>query len=87
MMLQMRFLWTGALFFVLVGCATGGDNAAWKCSAKGLVNSSYNDSNMAMIHLQGYGGGNNYKVEKNAAGTEAKGVTADGTPFTCTRLP
>jgi hypothetical protein len=42
---------------------------------------------MAMIHLQGYSSGGSYKVEKNAAGTEAKGVTADGTPFLCAKVP
>ena len=42
---------------------------------------------MAMIHLQGYGSGGSYKVEKNASGTEAKGATVDGTPFTCMRQP
>jgi hypothetical protein len=77
--------WGGVLVLALAGCATGGDGASWKCSAKGLVNANYNGSSMAMIHLQGYGSGGSYKVEKNAAGTEAKGMTADGTPFICTK--
>ena len=80
-------LWVGALVATLAGCATGGDGAAWKCSANGLVNSNYTGSSMAMIHLQGYGSGGSYKVEKNASGTEAKGATVDGTPFTCMRQP
>lgn len=67
----------------LAGCATTGDGASWKCSANGLVNSGYDGSDWAMIHLQGYPNGGNYKVTKNAQGTEAKGTTKDGTPFTC----
>jgi hypothetical protein len=80
-------MWVGALVVTLAGCATGGDSAAWKCDAKGLINSNYNGSTMAMIHLQGFAMGDSYKVEKNAAGTEAKGVTANGTPFSCVRQP
>jgi hypothetical protein len=78
---------SASLISVLTGCATGGDGATWKCSAKGLINSNYNGLSMAMIHLQGYGSGGSYKVDKNAAGTEAKGVTADGTPFACVKAP
>lgn len=84
---KMALVFSTLLGATLAGCATGGDGAAWKCSAKGLVNSNYNGSSMAMIHLQGYSSGGSYKVEKNAAGTEAKGVTADGTPFLCAKVP
>lgn len=84
--MQWTKLGLGSMLVVaLAACATGGDGATWKCSAKGLVNANYNGSSMAMIHLQGYGSGGSYRVEKNAAGTEAKGVTADGTPFVCAK--
>ena len=69
----------------IAGCATTGDGASWKCSAKGLVNSYYTGSDSAMIHLQAYSSGGHYTVTKNAQGTEAKGTTANGTPFTCVK--
>jgi hypothetical protein len=67
------------------GCATTGDGASWRCSAQGLVNSYYTGSDSAMIHLQGFPSGGNYKVTKNAQDTEASGTTANGTPFTCVK--
>jgi hypothetical protein len=67
------------------GCATTGDGATWKCSSQGLVNSHYTGSDSAIIHLQGYPSGGSYKVTKNAQGTEASGVTGNGTPFTCVK--
>jgi hypothetical protein len=67
------------------GCATPGDGASWKCSAQGLVNSHYTGSDYAMIHLQGYSSGGNYKVTKNTQDTEATGTTANGTPFKCVK--
>ena len=69
----------------IAGCATPGDGAKWNCSAKGMVNSYYYGSDTAMIHLEGYSSGGNYKVTKNAQGTEATGTTANGTPFTCVK--
>ena len=86
-MKSMHVVVSAVLVVGLAGCATGGDGATWKCSAKGLINSNDNGSSMAMIHLQGYSSGGSYKVDKNAAGTEAKGVTADGTPFACAKTP
>lgn len=69
------------------GCATTGDGASWKCSALGLANSHYTGSDIAMIHLQGFSTGGSYKVTQNAQGTEATGVTANGTPFKCVKQP
>jgi len=69
------------------GCATTGDGASWKCSAQGLANSHYTGSDIAMIHLQGFSTGGSYKVTQNAQGTEATGVTANGTPFKCVKQP
>ena len=68
-------------------CNTTGarDDGNWKCSADGLVNSQYDGSDYAMIHLAGYSKGGNYKVTKNPEGTEAKGRTRHGTPFTCVK--
>jgi hypothetical protein len=67
------------------GCASTGDGAIWECSAQGLVNSHYTGSDSAMIHLQGFSSGGNYKVSKNAQGTEATGTTGNGTPFKCVK--
>ena len=69
------------------GCATTGDGASWKCSAQGLANSHYTGSDIAMIHLQGFSTGGSYKVTQNAQGTEATGVTANGTPSKCVKQP
>jgi len=69
------------------GCATTGDGASWKCSAQGLANSHYTGSDIAMIHLEGFSTGGSYKVTQNAQGTEATGVTANGTPFKCVKQP
>lgn len=69
------------------GCTTTGDGASWKCSAQGLANSHYTGSDIAMIHLQGFSTGGSYKVTQNAQGTEATGVTANGTPFKCVKQP
>ena len=69
----------------IAGCATTGDGSNWKCSAKGLVNSYYVGLDTAMIHLEGFSSGGNYKVTKNAPGTEATGTTANGTPFMCVK--
>ena len=68
------------------GCASTGDGTSWKCSAQGLVNSYYTGSDSAMIHLQGFSSGGNYKVTKNDQGTEATGTTANGTSFKCVKL-
>ena len=70
---------------ILSACATTGEGGDWKCSAKGLVNSYYTGGYKAMIHLEGYSSGGSYEVIKNAAGTEATGTTANGTPFKCVR--
>lgn len=68
-------------------CATPGADGNWKCSAQGLANAHYSGADSAMIHLQGFSSGGNYKVTKNAQGTEATGTTANGTPFKCVKLP
>jgi len=68
---------------VLAGCASTGDGAKWTCAGEGLVNSNYAGGDFAMVQLQGFASGGSYKVVKNAAATEAKGATANGTPFVC----
>ncbi len=55
--------------------------AAWACSAPGMISGSYDGGSSAYIHLQGFNSGGNYSVSRN--GTTAKGTTANGTPFTC----
>lgn len=53
----------------------------WKCSAPGLVSSSYTGGSTAYIHLSGFATGGTYPVTKK--GNVATGVTANGTKFTC----
>jgi len=81
----MKFVLLAVAALALGGCATTGDGANWKCVATGLVNATYDGSDSAMIHLQGYSSGGYYQVTKNAEGTEAKGITKNGTPFTCVK--
>lgn len=57
-------------------------NAAWRCSARGIVDYSYDGGGSATIHLKGYSSGNSYPVNKK--GRRATGVMTNGTPFTCT---
>lgn len=84
-MCNIKFSLLVLLVATISGCATTGDGASWKCSAQGLVSSYYTGSDSAMIHLQGFSSGGNYKVTKNAQGTEATGTTGNGTPFTCVK--
>ena len=70
----------------IAGCVTTGGGAAWQCSAQGLLDSSYHGGNTANIHLQGYPQGGDYWVKLNDQQTEATGTTANGTPFTCTKM-
>jgi hypothetical protein len=55
--------------------------AGWSCSAKGLVDYSYDGTGCATIHLSGYSYGNCYPV--TLKGKLASGVTTNGTPFIC----
>ena len=81
------FGWTVvSAVFVLAGCASTGEGSKWACSAQGLVNSNYSGGGYAMVQLQGFASGGSYKVAKNSAATEAKGVTANGTPFLCKKM-
>jgi hypothetical protein len=57
----------------------------WKCSAVELAEADYNGSGYADIRLERYRRGHSYEVKLNADKTEAKGVTGDGTPFTCVK--
>lgn len=82
---SIKFLLTVLVMIAISGCATTGDGAVWKCSAKGIVNSYYTGSETAMIHLQGFPSGGTYKVTKNDQGTEATGTTGNGTPFACVK--
>jgi len=54
---------------------------SWKCSAPGLVSSSYDGGGSAYVHLQGFSSGGTYAVTKR--GNVATGTTANGTKFTC----
>ena len=56
----------------------------WTCSAPNLVYSSYDGGETAYVHLSPYPSGGTYSVTKNKAGTQASGVTANGTKFVCT---
>ncbi len=61
------------------------ESAAWKCTADGLVTFRYTGGDWAYIHLQAFSTGGNYKVTLNELGNEAKGMTANRTPFVCTK--
>jgi hypothetical protein len=74
------------LMLFLTGCATTGDRSTWKCTADGLVDSMYSGGDYAYIHLQGFSKGGDYKVQLNDQKTVATGTTANGTPFTCTKV-
>lgn len=84
-MRTMKFLLVVLTVITISGCATTGDGETWKCTAQGLVNSYYTGSDSAMIHLQGFSSGGSYKATKNAQGTVATGITANGTPYTCVK--
>lgn|GEM_PF-2056655 len=73
------------LVLAIAGCAASGDGATWTCTANGLISASYNGSDYAQVHLQGYTTGGSYKVALNAPRTEAAGTTANGTPFKCVK--
>jgi hypothetical protein len=69
----------------VAGCATSSDGGKWTCAALGILNSSYDGSDFAFIHLQGFAAGHSYQVVKNRQGDEATGTTQNGTPFVCER--
>lgn len=73
------------LVLAIAGCAAPGDGATWTCTANGLISASYNGSDYAQVHLQGYATGGSYKVTPNAQRNEATGTTANGTPFKCVK--
>jgi len=73
---------------IVAGCGSTGEvksTSAWNCSAKSLVDSSYNGGSYANIHLSAYSSGGDYKVKLNSSKTIASGKTADGTLFTCSK--
>ena len=72
-----------ALAALASACATPGDGGSWTCSATGMVSAKYDGSGYAYIHLSGFQSGGSYAVKLNDAKTEASGVTANGTPFSC----
>jgi len=79
------------LFILIVtsGCVTtdkGVNSECWKCTAKGLISSRYTGRDSAYIHLREFKDGNNYKVQLNESKCVATGTTANGTPFTCTKM-
>ncbi len=80
-----RVLLMMAIVALVSGCNTSTvrNGSSWSCNAEGLVNSNYDGSSRAYIHLQGYGSGGSYQVTLNESETEATGTTKDGTPFTC----
>jgi hypothetical protein len=55
--------------------------AAWSCSANGLVSASYDGGGSAYVHLEGFSSGNTYPVTRK--GKVATGTTKNGTKFTC----
>jgi hypothetical protein len=66
---------------ICVAASTAQAGAGWSCSAKGLLDYSFDGGGCATIHLTGYAYGNCYPV--TVKGNVASGVTSDGTPFKC----
>ncbi len=71
------------LLATLGACVSTGAGGAWTCSAPGLQNAHYTGGDTALIHLQGYSSGNNYRVTKSADGKMVTGTTGNGTAFQC----
>lgn len=76
----MRIKTFAVLVIATIGTSTQAQ-AGWSCSARGLVDYSFDGTGCATIHLTGYQSGNCYPV--NIKGNTATGVTSNGTPFTC----
>lgn len=55
--------------------------AAWICSAPGMISGSYDGGDSAYIHLTGFPSGGSYPVKKS--GKSASGTTKNGTRFVC----
>lgn len=72
----------------LAGCATAPEGtptlAGWSCSAPGIKAAEYGGGDVAAIQLEGDKQGSVYTVARIDANT-ARGVTRNGTPFTCRR--
>jgi len=79
----------------LVGCGSSAGvkptpsakkvTSPWVCTAESLIGFSYSGGSTANIHLSAYDNGGDYSVKLNSDKTVATGVTADDTPFTCTK--
>lgn len=78
-----NFLGALIVLGLVSACAAPGDGAQWTCSANGLVSARYDGAAQAYVHLAGFTSGGYYPVKLNEAKTEASGVTANGTPFSC----
>jgi hypothetical protein len=79
--MSQRHLRTSCAVLALLLAASSAAQAGWSCNAKGLVSATYDGGDSAYVHLQGFGNGKYYLVER--AGKVATGVTTNGTKFTC----
>ncbi len=71
--------------FALAGASAPAVAATWECKATGIQNYTYDGGGSAYIHLAPFQRGSNYPVTVSKDGKKATGVTANGTPFTCTK--
>ena len=60
--------------------------AKWVCTALNMVSGIYKGGDYANIHLAPYPYGGRYKVLEKSDSV-AKGVTQNGTPFECKKIP
>jgi len=72
----------------VAGCATAPEGsptlAGWSCAANGIKAAEYGGGDVASIQLESDKQGAVYTVSRIDAST-ARGVTRNGTPFTCRR--
>lgn len=82
-----RLIAAAAALFV-GGCATVPEGAptlaGWSCAAQGIKAAEYGGGDVASIQLESEKQGRVYTVARVDA-TTARGVTHNGTPFTCRR--
>lgn len=78
--MRMRIRVLIVLTSALTICTTQAE-AGWTCTARGLVDYSFDGGGCATIHLSGYSYGDCYPV--SIKGNTAIGKTGNGTPFTC----
>lgn len=84
-MIETRFFGAALIAASVTGLAGPAAAVTWECKASQIQNYSYDGGDSAYIHLAPFQRGSNYPVTVSKDGKKATGVTANGTPFTCTK--